>query len=1000
MSGSDSLGAWMGEGGDAAGLEAEAALARLRRGMFSVAEATVSLGRYRELEEIGRGGMSVVYRGRDESIGRWVAIKLLRGDHSEHEQRLRREARAMARLSHPNVVQVLEVGRQRDETYVVMELVEGADAAAWLAAGPRSWREVLDVFLAAGQGLVAAHGEDLVHRDFKPSNVMVGDDGRVRVTDFGLAASMGLGPGGDTTPGEHGLADGPGDDALTATGARLGTPRYMAPEQRFGASVDHRADQWSFAASLWESLYGQHPFADADGRLRPAQPTPTRPSSERGVPRGVQRVLRRALAIEPPQRHASMHDLLWQLRTAARARGRTVVAGVAALAVLGAATWWAAGASQPRPRCDPAEHSAALWSADRRAAVEQAFLATKLPFAAQAYADVDARLGPWRQAWDAEYRTVCEAASVEQGPDPEAERHLSCLRAELAEVEGLLEVFGAADLDVVGRAEVATRELPGLQRCVTPAARASIERGVLAEHEERVAAIRAQVRAGRYREAAALSEQAVASTTEPALRAEVALLLGENRRRSGDVAGAVEPTERAFYDAAAAEDARLATQAALSRLMLSIKRSEHDTALGWIRHAGTWLERIEDEPERIRLQRELGLGRSELLYEQGHYDDALSESQRVWDSCEGDESLPIVPRMFNLMGLITLGQGAYDDAASWYRRAVRLEAARSGREHPQVASSVENLGTVAWFQGDYEEAARRYEEAYAIRKVALGPNNPNTINTVMNLALIDEIRGDYEAAVLKHEQAVAGFEATLGHDHPRTAQAIGNLAVTLSEMGQWERSIALNRESLKIYEAALGPDHPAVGNALHNLASGLTDVERYEEALALHERALQIVHKANGREHTLYASGLHNIAVVLRRLDRYDEAEARDREALQRYEAAMGPDHPELAMVLVGLAQNALVTERWDDAVQMAERARALDAPSPSTRGLSASYLAQALWGAKRERDRVPELIEEARRELTAAGPNGEQNLQLLELWTADRDPGAQHLRRWNASND
>ncbi|MCA9649488.1 MAG: serine/threonine protein kinase [Myxococcales bacterium] len=982
MSDQDSLRSWMGGADDAAGVEAEAALARLRRGMFAASEATVSVGRYRELEEIGRGGMSVVYRGRDEEIGRWVAIKLLHGTSSGQQARLRREARAMARLSHPNVVQVLEVGQHRGETYVAMELVEGRDAAAWLAAEPRRWSEVLEVFLAAGEGLAAAHAEGLVHRDFKPSNVMVGDDGRVRVTDFGLAADVGSALGGDTTPaddeGDRSRDD--EDEGLTATGARLGTPRYMAPEQRFGARVDHRADQWSFAASLWESLYARHPFEDERGRLDPSRTVPLRPASERGVPRAVGRALRRALAVEPPARHASMHELLAGLRAAARGRGRRVAAAAGALAVLGAATWWLAGTAEAPRRCDPVEHSASLWGAERQAEVERAFLATELPFAAQAHADVRQRVGAWVSSWDHEYRAVCES-TPEPGPDAETEQRLSCLRAELTEVDGLVQAFATADRDVVTRAELATRDLPDHARCSESAARAALPPEVVAAHDERMARVRAQVRAGHYREAASLGEEALPLTTEPVLRAEVLLSLALNRRRSGDFEDAAEPMERAFYDAAAAEDADLATRAAIAVLHLEVARSHHDQAEAWLRHASTWVERVPEAEERARLGRERALAEAELRYEQGRYHESLAIMERVWADCGEDESLDFVPRMLNQMGLVHMQQGSYDEAAHWYRRAMVLEAERSGREHPQVASSLENLGTTAWFQGDYEEAARRYEEVYEIRRATLGPGNPKTANTVMNLGLIDHVRGDYPAAVDKLERSIEMFTASVGREHPSTAQALGNLAVTLSEMGQRERSNAFNRESLEIYEAILGPDHPTVGNALHNLASGLTETGHHEEALAMLERAQVITERANGRDHPLYASGLHNEAVIQRRLGRYADAERSDREALARYEASLGPEHPELAMVLVGLAQNALEDRRWADGIETAERARTLAATSASTRGLAAFYLAQALDGAGQGRERVPELVEEARRELSAAGPNGEENLEDLERW-------------------
>ncbi len=229
----DSLAGMMSPRGDSGGIEAEVSLGRLRRKMFDVGTAEVRRGRYRHLEEIGRGGMGVVYRAHDEALGRDVAIKVLRSGTSGLSHRLQREARAMAQLSHPNVVQVLEVGHEGGEAFVVMELVAGRDGSRWLDERRRPWRTVLEVFIAAGRGLAAAHQQGLVHRDFKPSNLMVRDDGRVQVTDFGLAAP---------------LAE------LKDSNTAAGTAGYQAPEVVAGGSVAPTADQYSFCAALREAL--------------------------------------------------------------------------------------------------------------------------------------------------------------------------------------------------------------------------------------------------------------------------------------------------------------------------------------------------------------------------------------------------------------------------------------------------------------------------------------------------------------------------------------------------------------------------------------------------------------------------------------------------------------------------------------------------------------------------------------------------------------------------
>src|SRR5450755_1589269 len=209
----------------------------------------LAVGRYRLLQLVGRGGMGEVYAAYDPELDRRVAIKILRADaRPDHIEaaRLAREAQAVAKLSHPNVVAIYDVGSSAGRMFLAMELVEGETLAAWLAHHTRRTSEILSMFLMAGRGLCAAHRAGIVHRDFKPQNVMVARDGSARVMDFGLAA-----------------AGGPGHTQqirLTKAGAILGTPLYMSPEQMVGQTVDPRADQFSFCVSLWEALHGARPF--------------------------------------------------------------------------------------------------------------------------------------------------------------------------------------------------------------------------------------------------------------------------------------------------------------------------------------------------------------------------------------------------------------------------------------------------------------------------------------------------------------------------------------------------------------------------------------------------------------------------------------------------------------------------------------------------------------------------------------------------------------------
>jgi eukaryotic-like serine/threonine-protein kinase len=309
---------------------------------FGPSQIGHTIDRYLVVDEIGAGGMGVVYKAYDPDLGRLVALKLVRaGAASRASARLQREARAIARLAHPNVVTIYDVGQHGDEVYIVMELIEGLRLREWLAGGPRPQREIIEAFLQAARGLAAAHDAGLVHRDFKPDNVLVGDDGRVRVVDFGLARAA---RDDDDAEGDGGTSPSPspGDDAdgpLTPPGAAVGTPRYMAPEQHRGQPVDARADQFAWGIALYEALTRRRPFDGSFKDMRKAvirgdlQPFP----EDAGVPDWLRALVLRALATAPGGRYASMHDVVGELLRDRTADRRAALNGSASTAPMVAA---------------------------------------------------------------------------------------------------------------------------------------------------------------------------------------------------------------------------------------------------------------------------------------------------------------------------------------------------------------------------------------------------------------------------------------------------------------------------------------------------------------------------------------------------------------------------------------------------------------------------------------------------------------------------------------
>lgn len=295
------------------------------------------LGRYIVSGVLGRGGMGVVLSAHDPQLDRKVAIKLLRfaGTAEDGQRRLLREAQSMAKLSHPNVVAVHDVGEVDGQVFIAMEFVEGVTLREWMRT-PQSWPEILRVYLDAGRGVAAAHARGIVHRDFKPDNVMIrNDDGRVLVMDFGLAQTDLL--------QHYPHSEGTSSDLTKTTsfsthvGALVGTPAYMSPEQFLASRVDARSDQFGYCVSLFESLYGQHPFPAEtimEQTLVVTSSKPVHPASTRGIPAGLYRVILRGLSTNPESRWPSMLALLHALELKGRRRLRLSIVALAGTLIL------------------------------------------------------------------------------------------------------------------------------------------------------------------------------------------------------------------------------------------------------------------------------------------------------------------------------------------------------------------------------------------------------------------------------------------------------------------------------------------------------------------------------------------------------------------------------------------------------------------------------------------------------------------------------------------
>jgi tetratricopeptide (TPR) repeat protein len=816
------------------------------------------LGRYILLESIGEGGMGVVYAAYDPELDRRVALKLLRrhvaDDSSLGRARLLREAQAMAKLSHPNVIGVHDVGTLGDRVFIAMELVVGSDLRAWLAAAPHSRAQVLGVFAQAGRGLAAAHAAGLIHRDFKPGNVLVGDDGVVRVADFGLARRFG-GPDADPSATSRDAVATPGEGvsvsvSVTHTGAVLGTPAYMAPEQHLGRDLDARADQFSFCVALWEALQGERPFRATHPVELMVQVTrgeiPPSPK-DAAMPSWLRRVLTRGLATDPTARWPSMAELLAALeRDPSRQRRRLVLGGGAALAV-GALVLFAI--DRPGP-CAGAEHELAqVWNATRGEAIATSFAATALPFADDAAAGVNRRLDDYAAHWLKVRADAC-AAGVAIDAAPRESPGMRCVERRRRDLGALVDLLEQADAALVERANEALGALRSLEACADaglgfgdipipadPSTRVAVD--ALRDDVGRVNALDI---AGRWAEASTLSHRVIAAATElgdPALLAEAELAHAHALAGNGRGPDAVQH----FLDAAV-----WAVQGGYDEILLDawialvwhtgVELGQYERSLEWGRLADAMLTR------RGRPTREVGnlrAAQSAAAASAGRSEEALAAARDALEvRLREQPGEPIIANTMLQIGNTLVSLGRYDEALQTLEEAKGVAIEAEGRDHPVVGAIENSIGVAHHMRGESALAEPHWRRAYEIMVGALGPDHPDLFYSLGNIAESLREQGKYDEALATMRRVEELQRKSLPEGHREIGTSRHNIATLMLALGDAEGALPVFREALELREKALGPDDPSVANTLTGLGEALVALGRHAEAIAPLERALVI----------------------------------------------------------------------------------------------------------------------------------------------------------------
>jgi len=787
---------------------------RVPAGERTLSKGTL-VGRYVVLDRIGAGGMGVVYSAYDPDLNRKVALKLVRPRLGPDDQvRVLREAQALARLQHPNVVTLHDVGSFEERVFLAMELVDGTSLRGWWETGERSWREVVAVFIAAGEGLVAAHDKQLVHRDFKPANVLVGNDGRVRVTDFGLArGSHGedidvewdederqaatprtrSGPSARTaapatrTPAMRASSRDLLGHELTQAGAVIGTPPYMAPET-YRSEGGEAADQFAFAVSLYEALYRQLPFEV--GATGDARWIIKKPPAARAVPAWLYKLVVRGLAEDSSQRFASMHELVAALKNDPRIVRRRIAIGIGAVAFLGAGVTFAITRpdSQESLVCQGAEQKlVGVWDAQKNVALRAGLVASGFPSAADAADRTSAVLDRYAAGWVRMHTETCQAtrARGEQSEEILTLR-MTCLERRRVDLEALTNLLAKPTAEQATKAVESAENLPRLSYCAD------------------IDALRAPV----------------PPPSDAKLRARTDALYKE-----------------------------LAT----AKLTLDIVRldtiAKKVDALGW-----------------APLAADTHFARCKILRDASQRDESLSACmQAITAALSGNDDLTLA-RAFTVRAGIFGGLGQIESGRQelLYAEAVTV---RLGDE----ALKIQLMMTRAWL--DAREDRVESAVAWADRAIAAADKSQrmtplDKAAAYQNLGVIFGMLEHHDRSITAFRRAIELIERVQGPDSGELVEPLSTLAIPLARWGRLDEALKSYQRALRIAEQVYGAEHATVGTSLLGISQLLLSEGRRDEALAAVDRAAKIIERSYPEGH--FYRGLIQVQKGLNFLNQLD----------------------------------------------------------------------------------------------------------------------------------
>lgn len=863
------------------GLDKALARAKAEARLLGVVEHPVQAGRFVVLDRLGQGAMGVVYAAFDPRLERKVAIKFvdpsrLGSESGDAQARLEREAKAAADLSHPNIVTVYDVGTHDGSVFLAMEHVPGVTLGEWMAERSRPWRDVLRMFIEIGRGLTAAHEAGIVHRDFKPDNVLVGHDGRPRIADFGLARPLEGWTQRERTTGPQRALPSDGTSVMASTGQVCGTPAYMAPEQFDGQDVGPNSDQFSYCVSLFEALFGDRPFkglsiSDLAARVHEFRiETPERMA---GVPRGLLAIIEQGLRPHASDRHPNMDVLVSRLdRFMHIRRQRLVAAGLLGVAAAGLFGGYEASAAQQLDPCqDSGATMDAVWSDTARAALSDE-LQIHTP---GQHDDVMGQLDTYADQWRAEQERSCVATRVTGiQSDFALELRAACFEQSAFRMRGIVDEASKGDVAFRKPAELVALLRP-LAECANiehlERAGDRMRHGQLSPQEvvahreglELIAKAETKMLMGRpgadvlLNEALELFEEADFITMQG-----VALTkLADVSIEAGDYDTAAQRLERASELALATGHDAYAAEASVQAAFVATQQGAPDVAQLHLRYAAGLIRRVPYAPTRELLSAMAGVQRAAVLNAHDDNERALvvatDAAIRLANHAQARPSQ--VAEAYSLAGDIRNDLGDVPGAIADYALALqRLQA--TGADGQGVAYKHANLAFSLVLMHAFDRAEAHYEVVETILKRLHGDEHVGLAATMTSRGWLLRERGDLVAARHELERALAMFRVTAPDGHGTWATALGELADVDRLEGRYDEALA-RLAAAETMRAALFGKHSR-GLAFTQVLQARVWIDKGEPAKAqvLVEAALKVFEKPG-----MAASDLAEAELVLAR---------------------------------------------------------------------------------------------------------------------------------------